>query len=414
LSEPTRVDWPEAGEKSLERQIRAFHWVRLLSELTGRYAGTDQEGEAARRVEMWLRDLGLDEIALESVSSRPRPGSMLAVHAGVAAAGCALGGIPGFALALLAAYSFRREAGGGAPLLTRWLPARDSQNVIARVGTPRPRRRVVLLAQLDAAQPSRLFGGRLRERLAARDAAGVPHGAWALPAKLLGAAAVVTAASALGADGALVVVARAGIGAALGFGFFAGLRWARMPDAAGANDNASGVAAVLTAVEQLAAQLPPHVELWCAAAGAGQTGSQGVRALLDAHPEWIGDDTAIVSFDCVGGGALHYARSEGALARTTHPTLLAELARRVVASGAYGEVTPADLAFETTGNQPARRGAQVLSLVSLQPDGLPLRWRSPSDLPQELDIETVIRAADFGCCVLSAYLRGDAEPLAYV
>jgi len=63
---------------------------------------------------------------------------------------------------------------------------------------------------------------------------------------------------------------------------------------------------------------------------------------------------------------------------------------------------------------PARRGAHVLSLISLQPNGLPLRWRSPGDLPEHLDTETVVRAADFGCCVLSAYLRGDAEPLAYV
>jgi hypothetical protein len=62
----------------------------------------------------------------------------------------------------------------------------------------------------------------------------------------------------------------------------------------------------------------------------------------------------------------------------------------------------------------ARRGAQGLALVGLQPDRLPLHWRSADDEPKHVDTETVIRAADFGCCVLSAYLRGDAEPLAYV
>ena len=65
---------PEPVEKSLERQIRAFHWIRLLSELSGRLAGTDQEGEAGRRVESWLRELGVDEISFDSVPSRPRPG----------------------------------------------------------------------------------------------------------------------------------------------------------------------------------------------------------------------------------------------------------------------------------------------------------------------------------------------------
>jgi hypothetical protein len=94
--------------------------------------------------------------------------------------------------------------------------------------------------------------------------------------------------------------------------------------------------------------------------------------------------------------------------------MLTELARRIAASGAYGEVASADLAFETTGHVPARRGVHVLSLVSLAADGLPHRWRSAGDLPERVEAETVIRAADFGCCVLSAYLRGDAEPLAYV
>jgi hypothetical protein len=336
------------------------------------------------------------------------------MHAGVAALGCAIGDVFGFALALLAAFSFRREVAGGVPLLTRWLPVRDSQNVIGRVGAVRARRRVVLLAHLDAAQASSLFGSRLRRWMATANANGAPRGAWALPSRVLFAAAVVTAASALGADGVLVALARAGVALTLGVGFIAGVQWALDARAPGANDNASGVAAMLTAVEQLAAQIPPDVELWCAATGAGQTGSQGVRALFDAHPEWRGDHTAIVSFDCVGEGALRYARSDGALARATHSPMLGELARRVAAGGAYCEVAPAELAFETTGHVPARRGAHVLSLVSLDADGLPHRWRSAGDVPERVDAETVIRAADFGCCVLSAYLRGDAEPLAYV
>ncbi len=408
------TDGPHEPEKSLERQIRAFHWVRLLAELSGRHAGTDQEGEAGRRVAVWLGDLGLEEISLASVPSRPRPGTVLAMHAGVAALGCAIGGIAGFALAVFSLISFRREVGGGAPLLTRWLPARDSQNVIGRVGAVRPRRRIVLLAHLDAGQASPLFTGRARRWLAASDASGAPRGAWALPARVLFAATVVTAASALGADGALVGLAQAALALTLGVGFIVGVQWALDRDAAGANDNASGVAAMLTAVEQLAAQIPPDVELWCAATGAGQAGAQGVRALLDAHPEWQDDHTAIVSFDCVGEGTLCHARSDGALVRATHSPMLGELARRVAASGAYGDVAPADLAFETAAHVPARRGAHVLSLVTLDADGLPHRWRAAGDTPERVDAEAVIRAADFGCCVLSAYLRGDAEPLAYV
>ena len=408
MSEPARP------EKSLDREIRAFHWIRLLAELSGRFAGTDQEGEAARRVESWLRELGFDEIEYSSVPSRPRPGWVWAAHFLVAALGCAAGGIAGLLLAGFAAYSFRREA-TGAPVLSRVFPARDSQNVVARVGSLRPRRRVVLSAPLDAAPASAWFSGRLALRAASARADGqAPRGLAALPARLLEASALVTAASALGADGPVALAARAGLAALLVLAAAISARWAIASASTGAND-ASGVAALLSAAEQLAAQLPPDVELWCAATGAGHTGACGMHALLEAHPEWCtGDITAFVSFAWVGGGALHYACSEGELERTHYPTSLRELARRIAASDSYGAVSPAELAFDTPGRVAARRSPHVLSLVALEPNGLPRGFRAPGDDPARLDTELVVRAADFGCCVLSAYLRGDAEPLAYV
>ena len=394
-------------EKSLDREIRAFHWVRLLAELSGRFAGTDQEGEAARRVETWLRDLGFEEIGFTSVPSRPRRGWVWAVHLAVAAIGCGVGGIAGAALALFAALSFRRER----TWLMRGWPARDSQNIVARVGALRPRRRVVLTAPLDAAQPSALFGGRLASRLASARGDRPPRGLAALPTRALDAAALVTAATALGADGVVALAARAAVGAVLAFGAFAAAHWACARVSAGAND-ASGIAAMLSAAEQLAAQIPPDVELWCAATGASETGARGMHALLDAHPEWRPEVTAFVNFAWVGGGELHYLRSEGELARTAYPPSLGELARRIAASGSYGAVSPADVAVDTGGAVAAPRGPHVLSVVALEPNGLPRGFRARG--AENVDTETVIRAADFGCCVVSSFLRVDAEPLAYV
>ena len=401
-------------EKSLEREIRAFHWIRLLAELSGRFAGTDQEGEAARRVESWLRDLGFDEIGFTSVPSRPRPGWVWALHFVFAAVGVAVGGLAGALVAAGAAWSFRRELTGAAPGLSRALPARDSQNIVARVGSLRPRRRVVLCAPLDAAPASGLFTGRLAARSAAPRAADQPPlGLAALPALAIDASALVAGAVALGADCYAALALRAIAVALLAFGALASLRWAIGSATAGAND-ASGIAAMLTAAEQLAAQLPPDVELWCAATGAEHTGSRGMHALLEAHPEWRAEATAFVNFAWVGGGALHYARSEGDLARTYYPTSLLELARRIAASGSYGAVSPAELAFATGARLATRRGPHVLSLVALEANGLPRGFRARGDDPADLDTELVIRAADFGCCVVSAFLRGDAEPLAYV
>jgi hypothetical protein len=139
-----------------------------------------------------------------------------------------------------------------------------------------------------------------------------------------------------------------------------------------------------------------------------------MHALLEAHPEWRSDTTAFVNFAWVGGGELHYLCSEGELARVHYPTSLLELARRIAASGSYGVVSPADVAFDTAGRLAARASPHVLSLVALEPNGLPRGFRARGDGAEPLDTELVVRAADFGCCVVSAYLRGDAEPLAYV
>lgn len=414
--ETTHTIFPGGAEKSLERQNRAFHWVRQLCAGPGRLAGRPGEAESAARVEGWLRELGFEEIETRSCTAAPGPGWVLALHLGLGALGCVWGGVAGAALATAAAWSFRRGLLHGPAPLARWLPRPRARSVLARAGAPRPRRRVVLTAPLCTGQAGALFAERTRETARHRLGLDDRPARWSgsLPAHALAAAALVAAASALGADGPLAVAVRVGLGGALAAGAALAIQWARSPASPGANAHASGVAALLTAAEQLAAQLPPDVELWCAALGGGECGEPGLEALLDAHPEWLGDATAFVHFAAVGGGTLHYVRSEGALAREPHRPMLQELARRVAASGVFAEVTAVELGGETGARPIARRGGQVLSLIALDETGAPRHQRQADDLPEHLDMEGVVRAADFGCSVVSAHWRGDAEPLAYV
>ena len=81
-------------EKSLERQIRAFHWVRMLAELPGRLAGSPSEREAAERVGAWLQDVGIEEVTREAVRSRPALGWTTALHLGLGALGVGCGAVP--------------------------------------------------------------------------------------------------------------------------------------------------------------------------------------------------------------------------------------------------------------------------------------------------------------------------------
>lgn len=403
-------------EKSLERQMRAFQWVRLLAELPGRLAGSREEREAADRVEAWLREIGIEEVSSQPVSGRPRPAWVAGLHLGLGALACALGGALGVVVAGVTAYSFSRELRARESLFSRWLPAAGSLNVIGRVGSNLPSQRVVLCAQLDARQPSWIFSEFLAGWNARRvDPTSAPRsarGPAAVAEVLLWSAAAAVVARWLGASGFLLAAAAMSIGIALAVGALISLRQARVVRAPGANDNASGIAAMLTATEQLLAMLPRGVELWVVGSGAGGAGCSGMRAFVDAHRDWSPDHTLFIQFKCVGGGALHYIRREGPLGDTAYFSQLAELARRVSASGLFGELTPVDWPEDTDGGAAVRGGFQALSLLSLEADGLPRNQRLDSDLPASLDMETVIRAADFGAAVARAALRGEAGPIA--
>jgi hypothetical protein len=406
----------EEREKSLERQIRAFHWVRLLAELPGRLAGSREEQEAADRVEAWLREIGIEEVSSQPVRGRPRPSWVAGLHLGLGAVACALGGVLGVVVAGVAAYSFSRELRVRESLFSRWLPAARSLNVIGRVGSSSPSQRVVLCAQLDARQPGWIFSDYLagwNARRADPTSASRPaRGPAAVAEVLLWSAAAAVVAGWLGASGFLLAAATMSVGIALAAGALVSIRHARALRTPGANDNASGVSAMLTATEQLLALLPQGVELWVIGSGAGGASCSGMQAFVDAHRSWSTDHTIFINFKCVGGGALHYIRREGPLGDTAYFSQLVELARRVSASGLFGEVTPVDWPEDTDGGVAARGGFLALSLISLEADGLPRNQRPASDLPASLDMATVIRAADFGAAVARAALRGESGPIA--
>jgi hypothetical protein len=402
---------PEAPEKSLERQIRAFHQVRLLAELSDRRAGSADEREAAQRVSAWMHEIGFEEVALSPVAGAPAPGLRLALSFGLGALGCLLGGVTGLAVAGAALWSFRREERRHRRGLSRLLPAPDSLNVVARAGAERPRRRVVLSASLDAPRMGRIFTSDLARRLSPRlrpDATPLAGCERALQLSVVAALAGV-----LGASGGVLVGVQTALAVALVLAAGAAFQWATAPAGPGAND-ASGVAAMLACAEQLLAQLRDDAELWLVGAGAGHSGARGLASFLDAHADWRAERTLLVHFDRLGGGALHYLDSEGALERTPYPPSLRELARRLAEGGGFADVTPFDFVGETDGGEIARRGLHGLCLVALEEDGAPREDHGALDVPDRVDMEGVIRAADFAAAVVVSHWRGESDPLAVV
>jgi hypothetical protein len=401
------------------RERRVLEWITQLTDLPERAAGTPSEREAATRIGTWMKELGVADVSTGMVVARPRSGFALALHTGLAALGLCLGGFLGAVLAVAAAVSFRSEMRKRWLGLSRFLPAAPSLNVIGRVPVASPRARVVLSAHIDAAQAGWLFTKPLADFFAerarrARREGGAPPGPNALPEALLLAGAVLAVGLWVGADGFLVGLARLLLGGALAASAVLGLQWALSLCSPGANDNASAVAALLTCAEQLLAQLPPDVEIWLVGTGAEEVGCCGMHALLESHSDWKPERTFFLNFECVGGGALHWIRSEGTLSKTGYPPMLLELARRVAASGAFGEVTATDLLAGTDGHVPAALDHPTLSLISLEENGVPRNYHRPEDLPEAIDLALVVRAADFGAAVVASALRGDAGPIAIV
>jgi hypothetical protein len=360
---------------------------------------------------------GSRDVSIEPTPGAPKPGFVLALHSGLAALGCLWGGFPGVVLTILAAWSLRREHRRHKPCLAKLLPAPDSVNVIGRIGAQAPARRVVLTGHIDAAQAGWLFSRQTAERFAdiarsMRRADGPPPGPLALPAALVIGAALIAVATWLGAHGfllgllkVLVVVPLLGIAGL-------SLQWAIARGTPGANDNASAVAAMLTCAEKLAGQLPEDVEIQLVGTGAEEVGCCGMRGYVDRHSDWSPESTYFVNFECVGGGLLHFIRSEGVLQKAHFPPMLLELARRVAAGGTFGEITPTDLLASTDGHVPAERGYPSLSLISLDANGVPLNYHRMDDTVDGIDTATVVRAADFAAAVIMAALRAEAGPIA--
>jgi len=391
-----------------DRERRAYDWIETLTRSAERFAGSRLERGVAEQVGEWMRQLGLREVGLEPAPSAPRSGFVLSLHAGVTLLGLWLGGLVGAVLAVVSLWSFRSHLRRRVQRLSRLLPAPESVNVVGRAGSDAPRRRLVLSAHIDSAQAGWLFSKTLADIFAGnarRSGERPPIGPLALPEGLMIAGALVAVASWLGAHGVLFwLVTLVTVGGLL---LIAGLtlQWALSPPTPGANDNASAVAAMLTCAETLAPRLPDDVELWVVGTGAEEVGGCGMHAFVDRHRDWPADATYFVNFECVGGGQLHYIRSEGVLEKGYFPPQLNEIARQLTTGGQWGDVTPTDLLAATDGQVPAAAGYPALSLISLEANGVPRNYHRVEDTVEALDMAMVVRAADFGAAVALEALR---------
>jgi Zn-dependent M28 family amino/carboxypeptidase len=384
---------------------RAAHLDEVLHEVVESLATIDRtpcsagEREAAEWLAARLRSVAGTDVALEQeVSWGVFPPTVTALGLlGVAGAALVLRGRAA-AGALLAAVSFAGvvdEVQNGPRIARRLLRRRrETVNVIARVGGQAGESRggtLVVLAHHDAPQTGLLFDQSLQRWLYERAPELLERRKTGLPQWWIGLfGPLCTIATALGGRRAL---ARAGLlVGALGVALVADV-W-RSSTVAGANDNLSGVAALVALAELLAQSPPGGMRVLLVSCGAEETLQDGIRAFIARHRGELADGrTWFVNLDTIGSPHLVMLEGEGPVWIEPHAgpwlrDLLADCAADLhipLERGLRARVS-------TDSVIPSRAGYPIATLLSLTDWRLPANYHLQSDVPEHLDYDTVADA----------------------
>ncbi|MSO40485.1 MAG: M28 family peptidase [Solirubrobacterales bacterium] len=394
----------------MKAALEPLDWVCLLAEEVGPRRPTgESERRAAELVRSRLEDAGC------AVSVAPFRGySTFAAPHAITTALALAGSFPGRGRSLLAWKGLglaAAEDGLRVRPLLRPLSRRHSQNVVARIEPAGEAvRTLCLVCHLDSSRSGLIFHPRALPWL---------HGVIALQ----GAAIVAAAAAPLlrrGGLGRLALwAARALLAGILGL---LAEREVRGVDVPGANDNASGAAAVATLASELVAEPLGSTGVVCLFTGCEESGLIGADAFISAlqhesssgpgtgrSPDWR-RDWLFLNFDGVGAPApLRYLRREGIVRKWSADGGLVRAAEGVASRrpelGLEGSDHNAGLTYDTT--PVLARGGRALTL-SAQGDTIP-NYHSPTDTVENLDPDVLLRAVEVGREMLAAIDGGEAD-----
>ena len=367
-----------------------------IEALAGIERGSAGPGErrSAEWVAQRLREEGGEDVRLECF---PYQGTFAHAQALHYAAGLLTAlGAPR-ALAAAALLSFELEFSGRSQWTRRLLPKTEGTNVVARLAARAEHRRtLVLVAHHDAARTGLMWDPRLLapgDRTAARTGR---HPSLALPAE----AALVLAALAGGRGGRpsrrLRRLLRGLSAAALVSAIALVFDQARSATVPGANDNASGVAAVLALAGRLAEERPDGLEVIVLISGCEESGMGGMAAWLRAHGDELEPaSTLVLGLDTVGSGEPAVLEAEGGL----WPVRYGE---REVGLGERAGLRRWRIGAWTDPVLARLHGLPAVSILSVKDGGFP-RYHLPGDTPDHVDLACV------AACVAAARTIALAE-----
>jgi hypothetical protein len=357
------------------------------------------ERAAAQLIAAELRDLGLAARIEEEQVHGTYWWPLGLATAAAALAGAGRARARAAAVGLAAAAVVVDDLRIGPRALRRLLPKRTTANVVAEVGEPGASRTVIVVSHHDAAHAGLVFHpdlprsiGRRFPRLLERTNT-TPPTMWAAAAgpllvgvgALLGIRAVRRAGTFLSLGNALAMV---DIGAR---------------DAVpGANDNLSGVAALLSLAHALSDAPPEGMRVVLLSTGSEESFSEGMEAFARRHfHSLVRETTQVICLDTLGSPHLLLLEGEGMLGIREYPKEFLRLIREC--ADELGIFLWPNLRFRnaTDGLTALRLGFTAAMIGSVDRYKFPSNYHWPTDTPENVHYRSVADAARLCLAVIA-------------
>lgn len=366
--------------------------LKLAVDIGPRGAGTTAEAKAADYVRGRFEGRGL-ETSVEEFSTVSTYSYLYMVYLGLAILSAWLSfwfvfvAAPiAFVNAVLFALDLETR-----PLLSRLLPHARSRNVVGEIPSADGKVGLVVAAHYDSSRAALSFHPRLVSGF--RSTFSLMIGCVFTVAALTAANFIIRLAS--GVTDFWVWVATIAASAYLFVPLFIMIhREAVMQHTPGANDNASGVAAMLSLMDKMseAESLLPGVLF--VATGAEEVGTVGMMGFLKSHGERV-KDAFIVNIDNIGAGRLCYIDREGMLIGHPSDDVLLWLAGKVVEKKRLPLSRRSYRLLSTDATPALARGYRAMSVMAFDDEGMLPNWHWETDTVDNVDMSNIESARAF-------------------
>jgi acetylornithine deacetylase/succinyl-diaminopimelate desuccinylase-like protein len=346
---------------------------------------------AERRAAEWiaerLRAIGVNDVRLEEAPAHGGywyPLGLLSLASGVAA--LSAGRITRLAVGAAGALGIWDELGLHRGVWTRhFLRRRTTTNVIAELGPRDASRSVVVIAHHDGAHSGQVFNPAFTYAVGRRFPQVIERIRW-WP-RIMGLVL---------AGPVLVALGARRLGALLSFGSAAAFAdIARSPVVPGANDNLSGVAALIAVARGLVEKPPPDLRVILVSAGAEESFEEGSQAYFRRHAEELARArTHVIVADVVGSPRLVLVEGEGMLRRTEYDRALKDVLEAAARAAGIPIVREHWLSFGSDALAALRAGFPSALIASFDELKLPANYHWPTDTAENVDYGTVAQAAE--------------------